>query len=154
MRHDVPFFLCEMSVSCQGNKKLVLFLTVHIASLFGDLLDGVVYWCNWWRWWGSFGRSHGVWWYVGFVHGLSCWHERLVSWHGWLGWRRGHLPGRQRGFGYSCGRSFGDSNDRFLWRHCWVACGEPLVIQIWDVVVMIGWLFARSWRVNNHLWNG
>lgn len=100
------FLYVKYQSAVREKKVRVLFLTVHIASLFGDLpLNGVVYRCDWrrgWRW-GLSGRSHWRWWYVGFVRGLSCWQERLVSWQGWLGWRRGHPPGRQRGFGRCCG---------------------------------------------------
>lgn len=134
----------------------MLVLTVHISSLFGYLpLNGVV----WWRGyeWGFFCGNHNPWSDVGFECGywwLLSWDEGLSSGNCWFAWKWGDCPGGRRGFSCSCEWWFWNNGEGFLWSYWWADCGNPFVIQVWDVVVMIGRQFAWSRGVNNHLWNG
>lgn len=139
---------------------------MYIPSLFGDLLlDGVVYWCEWWWRWGESSGSHRPWWDVGFVRGyqwLLGWDKRLPGGNCRLTWRRGHPLWRQRCSGRRCGcRScgggcrFGNNGEDSLLSHRWVfGGGGSFLIHVGDAVVMIWRQFAWSRGVNNHLGNG
>lgn len=144
----------------------MLVLTVDIPSLFGNLLlDGVVYWCDRWWWWGESGGSHWPWWDVRLACG--CWwlpgrDNGLPGGNCRLAWRWGDPLWRRRCFGRCCGcRSrgggcwFGNNGEDSLLGHWWAdGGGGPLLIHVWDAVVMVWRQFARSRGVNNHLRNG
>lgn len=134
---------------------------MNIPSLLGDLLlDGIVHWCDRWQWQGWSGGNCWPWdvgfasgyrWLSGGYEGLSGGYEGFSGGDQRLVLRWGHP--RAGCLGCSCGdwRQFREDD---LWSDWWASGGGPLLIQVWDVVVMIWRHFAWSQGVNNHFRDG